>query len=306
MKTNFSVRAFFLEPTDQVELSLRRYRSGEGCKVSRHGYCDVTVVLERLSVQDLAARGWPMHEGQLVYDGRAIAHDDPRWPARCGCGYEFQEGDQWCADPDTLFRRSDSGELITLDAAPAGAMWFAPWFSDHPEYTGPDGNTLVVRCPPGHDWIVDSRASNCDSPCKVCGVPAKSHKASDQVGHAYVDAKPHKCWVRTGTPPNVTAGKTGGPTCGAGGGSIATPEFHGFLRNGVLSGELKGAPDKPAAPAEPSVYVKVSEMLKAAAAGVTQAELSRAFPQGLDHALKKGKAKGTFVETGGTWRHVTR
>lgn len=312
MKTNFSVRAFFLEPTDQVELSLRRYRLSEGkCSVSRHGYCDVTVVLEQLSLQALDARGWPMREGKPVSDGRAIARTDSRWPARCGCGYEFQENDQWCADPDPLYRRSDTGELITLEAAPAGAMWFAPWFSDHHEYTGPDGNTLVVRCPPGHDWIVDSRASNCDSPCEKCGVPYNKHgHTHDEKRCDYVDGKPHKCWVRTGTPPNVTAGKTGGPTCGAGAGSIKTPLFHGFLRAGVLSGQLD-TPKTAPAPAEPSPYVRVSGILKKAD-GLSAAQISEAFlrdtgkplqQSALEFALKKGRTKGTFVEVAGVWRH---
>lgn len=63
----------------------------------------------------------------------------------------------------------------------------------------------------GHHWDIDSRASNCTKP-------------SDTT---------HRCWVRTGTPPNVTAGKSGN-TCSAGAGSILVPGWHGFLTNGEL------------------------------------------------------------------------
>lgn len=139
------------------------------------------------------------------------AADDPRWPAACGCGYVFKDDDARQLFHQHLFRRSDTDELVTLREAPAGAMWFAPWLSNCKEWKGPDGRTLVVRCPDGHDWIVDSRASNCTLP----------------------NDSEHKCWVRHGEPPNVTVDKNG-LTCSAGAGSIQTPKWHGFLRNGEL------------------------------------------------------------------------
>lgn len=312
MKTNFRVRAFFLEPTDQVELSLRRYRSDDSkCPTSKHGYCDVDVVVERTSIATLAAAGWPMKDGHPVHDGTAIAHDDPRWPQRCSCGREFKTEDHWQCSPDTLYRRSDSGELVTLGAAPAGAMWFAPWFSDHPEYTGPDGQTLVVRTPPSHDWIVDSRASNCDSPCAKCGAPYNKHDGKKC--SRYEDRRPHKCWIRHGAPPNMTVDKAG-LTCGAGGGSIGTPHFHGFLKNGELYGEIYAKPGAAAAPpADPSPYVRISVLLQAGSH--TLASLAESYkrdvgrvlrPAELDKALRKGKAKGTFIERDGRWTHASR
>jgi hypothetical protein len=114
-------------------------------------------------------------------------------------------------------------------------MWFADWMlvegSDH--YRGPDGHCLVVRCPDGHDWNVDSIASNCDSPCKNCRVPYKDHKY--ETCKRYEDSRPHKCWVKSG---DVRAGTVhvdkNGVTCGAGAGSIQTSKWHGFLDNGFL------------------------------------------------------------------------
>jgi hypothetical protein len=43
----------------------------------------------------------------------------------------------------------------------------------------------------------------------------------------------HKCWVRHGDAPLITVDKNG-KTCGAGGGSILSGSYHGFLRNGEL------------------------------------------------------------------------
>jgi hypothetical protein len=71
----------------------------------------------------------------------------------------------------------------------------------------------MVRCPDGHDWCVDSEASNC------------TRKNEE-----------HHCWVRHGYPPecNVTVDKNDPNTCHAGAGSIQTPGWHGFLRDGIL------------------------------------------------------------------------
>jgi len=79
--------------------------------------------------------------------------------------------------------------------------------------TGPDGRTLIVRCPDGHDWIIDSRASNCTKK----------------------DDNAHWCWVRHGKPEDGTLHvDKNGNTCAAGAGSIDTGKWHGFLHNGEL------------------------------------------------------------------------
>jgi hypothetical protein len=102
-----------------------------------------------------------------------------------------------------------------VPTAPPGAMWFAEWMSDLAggAFLGgrPADGWLVVRLPNGHDWMPDTRASNCTLP----------------------DDNDHRCWVRHGAPPNVTVDKNG-RTCAAGAGSIASGSYHGFLQAGQL------------------------------------------------------------------------
>jgi hypothetical protein len=102
-----------------------------------------------------------------------------------------------------LYRRVDTGEVMAFRDAPPGAMVQFDW-------------GLTVKLPNGRSWNIDGEASNCD-------------RKGD---------KSHRCWCRHGTPPNLTVDKTpesGGSTCGAGGGSIQAGDYHGFLRNGVLT-----------------------------------------------------------------------
>lgn len=122
--------------------------------------------------------------GQVPYslanelDGEAqiaVDHGDPRWPPRCvACGYAFVEGDEWYVNKTRLYRRPETGELMPLNRAPAGAMWLASWLREMGDFRSPDGNVLVLRTP-GGDWVVDGPAS----------------------GGGY--------WTRSGTPPKVTA-----------------------------------------------------------------------------------------------------
>lgn len=111
---------------------------------------------------------------------------------------------------DTLWRRADTGEEMTLDEAPAGAMWFAYWMDGSGLWCNPgDGRSLIVKTP-GGEWYVDGPCSNCTR-----------------------RDEPHQCWVRHGVAPDVTVDKNGN-TCSAGAGSISKPNYHGFLRGGYL------------------------------------------------------------------------
>lgn len=197
------IPCYYLEPIEPVRTRrwLRRYQGlqqGEKCS-GRMGYHNAQFLLGDF-------------DGEVADEQReAPPLTDPRWPAACTCGYRFKDDDHRQIFTNHLFRRSDNGQLETLHEAGVGAMWFAPWFSDHPAYRGPDGKTLIVRLPHNHDWIVDGRASNCTMP--------KDNE--------------HKCWIRHGAPPDVTVDKRG-KTCAAGAGSIQTGKWHGFLRNGHL------------------------------------------------------------------------
>jgi hypothetical protein len=150
-------------------------------------------------------RYW-VDSGQTAEDFK----DDARWPTHCSCGYEFRLEDEHQLFTSHIYKRVDTGEEMTLRDAPEGAMWDATWFHDIPGWCGDDGRSIICRVPTNHDWNIDSSCSNCTRP-----------------------NEPHKCWVRHGEPPNLTVDKNGN-TCAAGAGSILTPTWHGFLRNGEL------------------------------------------------------------------------
>ena len=138
--------------------------------------------------------------------------------------YSKEEGDhEWAVkrSADSAIEHRGMSPLYTLPdgteatsrAVPAGALFHASWLEDFAEFRGADGIALVVRLPNGHDWLVDSKASNCTRK----------------------DDKVHKCWCRHGDP------RTGslhvdkaGDTCAAGAGSIQSGDYHGFLQHGYL------------------------------------------------------------------------
>ncbi|HET7255616.1 MAG TPA: hypothetical protein VFJ46_17805 [Xanthobacteraceae bacterium] len=158
------------------------------------------------------------------------------------------------AGTDTVYRRPDTGEMfidhgfrerpelgLPHPNLPAGAVraavawkeegeihnWIsyvdkdgAPFTDNQIRYLErlhpDDGRVLVCRLPDGHDWIIDSRCNNCTL--------------------KYDDV--HWCWNRSGRPEDgtldVRKGKPGQTTCAAGGGSILTSQWHGFLHDGQL------------------------------------------------------------------------
>lgn len=186
---------------------LRRYNADDKKCTGEMGYHNAQVRIEDGNPDyHLDERG----RLRRVAIGDTHPHDDVRWPTHCICGYEFQEKDRWQLFRDSLFRNTETGELIPQRELPVGAMWYAPWL-DGAEYCGPDGHSLWVKTP-GGDWCIDSRASNCTLP--------NDHE--------------HKCWIRHGTPPNITVDKNG-KTCAAGAGSIMAGNYHGFLREGYLT-----------------------------------------------------------------------
>lgn len=216
------IKCFFIEPINETNLSLRRYccsENGPKC-VGPYGYHNADVYIGVAPLDAVEERALIKFAG------------DPRWPTKCQCGYTFADSDNWQVSTDYRYKRSDTGEVKGLrewQQIP-GCIWNSEWLTDFEH--GPDGMALYCICPGGHQWGIDGRASNCDSPCSVCGMPYHSHKDK---GHSYKDVKPHQCWIRHGTPPNITVDKNG-VTCNAGAGSILTPNWHGFLRNGEFVG----------------------------------------------------------------------
>lgn len=211
-----SVACYWLELTGTVQVGLRRYQDHEApcTRPGRWRYHSALAVLGTAPVvwsdaRPDAARWFKGPDGRYgSADFTWPPHDDPRWPQACECGVPFDPGDPWQDWLESLYRRAGTSEVMTLRDAPDGAMWDAYWYGRG----GPDGRSLMVRTPGGHDWFIDGRASN-------CGLP---------------DDTEHRCWVRHGEPPRITVGKDG-LTCPAGGGSIQAGDYHGFLRDGVFT-----------------------------------------------------------------------
>ncbi len=145
--------------------------------------------------------------------GGAISdHPIEKWPTKCdNCPAVVPEDKKVHRQ---IFRRriysTESGEL-----GPGDMYWIDYTYGGKHDcwmHTTCDGMHLHVRLPNNRTWDIDSQASNCT-------------KKKDKV---------HRCWIRTGTPPNVTItkGKKGDDTCAAGAGSIKAGDYHGFLKNG--------------------------------------------------------------------------
>lgn len=203
------IRCFMLEATDRVLVKLRRYSKEQTCPLPGCGGFHQAA----MRIEDEPAEFDAGYPGVISNSGEPVApHDDPRWPRACACGYTFQEEDVWQRFTELIYRRVDTGEETTLRDAPPGAMWEAPWLDEMFVPQGPHNLEVMT---PGGIWAIDGRANNCTMP--------EDHRQEK-----------HHCWVRSGTPPDVTAGKNDGPTCQAGAGSILCGSYHGFLRNGYL------------------------------------------------------------------------
>ncbi len=205
------IKVFWIEPTTTVACWLRRYRSGPCSAQGNHEYSYHNAMRR---IEDAAA----IIDANGYLDVQPILpRDDPRWPPACECGYVFDEGDNWQLFQDSIYRRPDTGDIFPLREAPVGACWDAFWISRRRKkgfMIGPDGRSLMVRLPGNHDWLIDGRCNNCTMP----------------------NDDEHKCWVRHGKPEDGTLHvDKNGVTCAAGGGSIDTGKWHGFLHNGFLT-----------------------------------------------------------------------
>lgn len=200
---------FLIVPTNKYERSLTRYASSK-CKCGKRK-------------NDSCYNGSPIEvvesDVKLPSGDVPWPRDDPKWPTTCKhCGGPIVDGDYWVHHAH-LYQRPGHEELFALQKAPVGACWDATWY--HDIRVGPDGRSLIVKCPLGHDWWLESRASNCTLP--------KDHE--------------HYCWVRHGKPEDGTLHvDKDGLTCKAGGGSIIYRGWHGHLHNGVLTKLDNGYP----------------------------------------------------------------
>lgn len=193
-------KVFFCAPSGRAVVEYSRFsKDGRGGCQGRD-YHSVRV----------AVFSGPNDEARAIFDA---AEDPNLYPATCGCGYVFQDGDSKSRGMHVTYVRQDTGEEIEhLGQAPIGACWDATWYYRSGR-TGPDGRYLIVKTP-GGDWPIDSRASNC------------TRKDDDT----------HRCWIRHGKPEDGTLHvDKNGDTCAAGAGSIMCGSYHGFLHNGHLT-----------------------------------------------------------------------
>ena len=142
-----TIKCFLIESTGRTILSARRY-SEELCTQAAFGKHDAETEFSRV-------QGNPA--------GHHANEDEKRtlpFPEKCQCGYVFQEHDVWQVQNEHEYKRADTGELTTINDAPVGAIWRAPWYEGWPEYQGLDGKSYVCKTP-GGNWAIDTRAANC-------------------------------------------------------------------------------------------------------------------------------------------------
>lgn len=213
------VKVFWSEPSEHVRVSLRRFyysprADGTEIVAGRHrrcaatpNGCDASVGIIPSAPREDWIRIDEQGDAETV---RGVSKEHTGWPLKCeACGEPMGEGGEWQVNADRLY--AGGGQLFTLRDPPVGAMYDASWYTDFA--VGFDGLHLVVICPDGHPWLVDAEASNCTM---------KGDRS-------------HRCWVRHGDPRTgeVHVDKDGA-TCSAGGGSIQTAKWHGYLHHGYL------------------------------------------------------------------------
>lgn len=160
------VKCFWLEPTDMFDVELRRYVSSAkdtceagpiipfvGAMQVTMGYHNASTVIGQ--VQRDRDHGFRQN-GTFAEELKT----DERWPKACRCGRPFVDDDQWQRNEVQLWKRGDNGELVTLSDAPAGAMWNATWYLDHPGMTRNNPKESIVVKTPAGEWLIDGPASN--------------------------------------------------------------------------------------------------------------------------------------------------
>ena len=159
IKTFPPVKCFWLEDVRASRYRLRRYAGDSVCP-GKTGYHNAMSAVVAETPED------PARE----YSGTRppeIKQGDSRWPTACSCGYVFTASDARQIFSDSVYRRADTGEALTREEAPPGAMWDANWRSEK----GPDGICLMVKLPDGAEWMVDGPSKNSKTPWQRSGKP---------------------------------------------------------------------------------------------------------------------------------------
>lgn len=151
-----NVQCFWVEPAPLAQESFRRFcwnSTGDAkCTVHPYGYHYAKVVLGDVPWENQEYRGC----GNIPDDE---VKKDPRWPARCVCGYEFKSEDAQYHDKDQYLRNPATGELYRLhENVPPGATFLSTWIGQ--DDVGPDGVGLTIILPDGVEWSMDGKASD--------------------------------------------------------------------------------------------------------------------------------------------------
>jgi hypothetical protein len=124
----------------------------------------------------------------------------------------------------TVWRAAEGGPALRYDDLAPGDTWIDPWSLRAQEREGKhscpwsncDGRHVWVVLPNGaggkREWSPDARAANCTLP----------------------EDREHRCWCRHGAGAALHVDKVG-RTCAAGAGSIALPQWHGYVHNGQIT-----------------------------------------------------------------------
>lgn len=137
---------------------------------------------------------------------------EPGWPATCACSFAFTSEAHRSVVPERVYD-------TPLGKPAPGDLYFVPCpsspFVDKCfDWDDCSGVHLHATLPNGDHWDIDSRANNCCKP----------------------DDRRHRCWTRQGDPAELaTFSVTNTGNCGAGGGSIKNPRYHGMLTRGEFN-----------------------------------------------------------------------
>lgn len=163
--------------------------------------------------------------GDWELGGKPGDYPEDRWPTRCDhCGAsvpavkEERTYDSGASNGGYVRQVFRDRLYDTSSGKPEpGTIYVADWYHDPGEkchdWDNCDGRHLYAVCPDGHAWEMTGRARNCGSP----------------------QDRQHRCWVLHEESPGVFHVSKDGHTCSAGGGSIATGDYHGFLHHGVFT-----------------------------------------------------------------------
>lgn len=193
---------FLITPTTTAQQRMRRYSV-----VAVGGVCPHTTEGMGHHAEIAIADGPVCRTPDGDLDSVPIDRSDPRWQqiAQCACGYRFTDDDAWQIVQDPYYVDLIGSKYTVRPgagpfAAPAGALWEAPWSGDARDpWNGADGKSYMVRLPDGTDWNMDG--------------PSTSGPG----------------WRRTGEVPRFTVQP-----------SILSRGYHGWFVDGTLSDDLEG------------------------------------------------------------------